>query len=181
MQVVFVGAFDAHRRDLAPAQWATACDVDNAVDLWRVAARAPLGHGRAGAHRVRLAAGAVNLIDDHLLAGADSAPEASRGDRLLTPHEAMPALLLHRLAERARNRLVTEAADAIEFCLIKPIEQASEILFTLAGKADDEGRADGEIGADVAPAGDALQGLLLRGRPFHPAQHGGCRMLKRDV
>src|SRR6516165_9178568 len=189
MQVVFVGAFDAHRRDLAPAQRAAACDVDNAVDLRRVAARAPLGHGRAGAHRIRLAAGAVSLVDDHLLTRADSAPEASRGDRLLMPHEAMPALLLHRVGdrggklvgERACNRLVTEAADAVEFCLIEPIEQAAEILFTLAGKADDEGRADGEIGADVAPAGDALQGLLLRGRPFHPAQHGGCRMLKRDV
>src|SRR5262249_22857411 len=121
MQVVFVGAFDAHRRDLAPAQRATACDVDNAVDLWRVAARAPLGHGRAGAHRVRLAAGAVNLIDDHLLAGADSAPEASRGDRLLMPHEAMPALLLPRVGgrrrkptgERARHRRLTAAAQAV--------------------------------------------------------------------
>src|SRR5262249_49434993 len=79
---------------------AAACDVDNAVDLRRVAARAPLGHSRASAHRVRLAAGAVNLVDDHLLARADSAPETSRGDRLLMPHEAMPALLLHRVGDR---------------------------------------------------------------------------------
>src|SRR5262249_31458909 len=168
---------------------AAARDADNAVDLRRVATGAPLGRGRPGAGRVRLAAGAVNLVDDHLLARADPAPETSRGNRLLMPHEAMPALLFHRVGnsgcklvgERARNRLVTEAADAMELCLIEPIEQESEILFTLAGKADDEGRADGEVWADFAPAGDALQGLLLSGWSFHPAQHGRCGMLKRNI
>src|SRR5262249_18045562 len=155
-------------------------DVDNAVDLRRVAAGAPLGRGRPGAGHARFAAGAVKLVDDHLLARADLALETSRGNRLLMTHEAMPALLLDRLGNggrklvgaRPRDRLVTEAADAIELRVIEPIEQESEILFTLAGKADDEGRADGEVRADLAPAGDALQGLLLSGRPFHPAQHG---------
>src|SRR5258708_38542620 len=100
MQVVFVGAFDAHRRDLAPAQRTAACDVDRAVDLRRVATRASLGHGRAGARRIRSAASAgVNLVDDHLLAGSDPALETSRGNRLLMSHETMPALLFHRSEE----------------------------------------------------------------------------------
>src|SRR5262249_39577016 len=139
MQVVFAGAFDPHRRHLALPQRSATRDVDNAVGLRRVAAGAPLGRGRPAAGRVRLAAGAagaVNLVDDHLLARADPAPETSRGNRLLMPHEAMPTLLFHRVGnggcklvgERARNRLVTEAADAIELCLIEPIEQESEIL-----------------------------------------------------
>jgi hypothetical protein len=38
MQVVLAGAFDPHRRDLALPQRAAARDVDNAVDLRRVAA-----------------------------------------------------------------------------------------------------------------------------------------------
>src|SRR5262249_4539867 len=97
MQVVFAGALDPHRRDLALPQRAAARDVDNAVDLRRVAAGAPLGRGRPGAGRVRLAAGAVNLVDDHLLTRADPAPETSRGNRLLMPHEAMPPLLFHPL------------------------------------------------------------------------------------
>src|SRR5262249_60381176 len=72
-------------------------DGDSAADPRRAAAGAPLGRGRPGAGRVRPAAGAVNLVDDHLLARADPAPETSRGNRLLMPHEAMPTLLFHRV------------------------------------------------------------------------------------
>src|ERR1700719_3894660 len=99
MQVVFVGAFDAHRRDLAPPR-----------------------PRRPPARRIRSAASAgANLVDDHLLTGSDLALETSRGNRLLMSHEAMPALLFHRVGdggrklvgERPRDRLVTEAADAI--------------------------------------------------------------------
>src|SRR5262249_56638604 len=114
MQVVFVGAFDAHGRDLAPAQRAAACDVDRAVDLRRVATRAPLGLGRAGARRIRFAAGAsANLVDDHLLAGAYPALEASRGNRLLVSHEAMPALLFHRLRHGGRKLLGERPRDPV--------------------------------------------------------------------
>src|SRR5262249_437058 len=149
MQVVFAGALDPHRRDLALPQRAAARDGDTAVDPRRVAAGAPLGRGRPGAGPVRLAAGAVNLVDDHLLARADPAPETSRGNRLLMPHEAMPALLFHRVGnggcklvgERARNRLVKEAADAIELCLIQPNEEKAENLLTLAREDPHESRA----------------------------------------
>src|SRR5262249_61647272 len=110
---------------------------DHPAGRRRGPAGAPLGRGRPGAGRAGFAVGAVTFVDDHLLARADLAPETSRGNRLLMPHEAMPALLLHRLGngdrklvgERARDRLVTEAADAIELCLIEPIEQELEILF----------------------------------------------------
>src|SRR5262249_61677126 len=121
VQSVSAVAFAPRRRDLALPQLAAARDVDTAVDLRRVAAGAPLGRGRPGAGRVRLAAGAVNFVDDHLLARADPAPETSRGNRLLMPHEAMPALLFHRvgnggcklLGGPAPHPLVTGAPRAL--------------------------------------------------------------------
>ena len=70
---------------------------------------------------------------------------------LLPLHEALPAALLdlvgHGLEAEivgagARDRLVFEGADAIELGLVEPVEQHAEILLGLAGKADDEGRAD---------------------------------------
>ena len=110
-------------------------------------------------------------------------------NRLLVRHEAMPALLLHLgrdgcreiVGDARRDRLVAEAADAIELRLVEPVEQQLEILVGLAGKADDEGRADGEIGTDLAPALDALQRLLLRRRPLHALEHVGAGVLERDV
>ncbi len=101
----------------------------------------------------------------------------------------MPALLFHRLGHggrklvrtRARNRLVAEAADAIELGLLEPIQQEAEVRFALAGKADDEGRADGQIRAYLTPAGDAPQYLLLRRRPAHAAQHRGRGVLEWDI
>jgi hypothetical protein len=73
------------------------------------------------------------------------------------------------------------AADPIELGLAQPVEQELEVRIGLAREADDEGRADGEIGADAAPAPDARQGLLLGGRPLHAPEHIGARMLERHV
>ena len=66
VQVVFVGALDLHRGDLADAQRPAARHIDRAVDLRRVALAAALGDGRA------------DLVDDDLLARADLALEALR-------------------------------------------------------------------------------------------------------
>ena len=111
-------------------------------------------------------------------------------DRLLVRHEAMPALFLdvvgHDAARqvvggRAAHRLVSEAADAIERGFVEPIEQDLEIGLGLAGKADDEGRAERQIGADLAPARDALERLFLRGRTLHALEHVGRGVLERNV
>ena len=56
---------------------------------------------------------------------------------------------------RAVDRLVAEAADAIERGFVEPVEQHLEVLLGLAREADDEGRAQRQIGADLAPARDA--------------------------
>ncbi len=77
--------------------------------------------------------------------------------------------------------LVLEAADAVELGFAHPVEQELEVFLGLARKADDERRAHGEIGADLAPLGDAVRGLLLMRGAAHGLQHCGRRMLERDV
>src|SRR5262245_54995408 len=94
VQVVFVRALDLDGGDLAQPQRAAAGHMDRAVDLGRVAARAALGRHRPDGARL---SAARNLVDDHLLPAADLALEASPRDRLLMPHEAVPALLFRRV------------------------------------------------------------------------------------
>src|SRR5580704_9838441 len=88
VQIIVVGALDLDRGDLADPQRTAARNIDGAVDLRRVAFAPALGHGRP------------DRIDDDLLAGADLALEPARRDRLLMPHQAMPALLLHLVGHR---------------------------------------------------------------------------------
>ena len=80
----------------------------------------------------------------------------SRADLLLRGHEAVPALFLDLFRHGAGQGVglgaldgfVLEAADAIDAGFLQPVEQQLEVVFGLAGEADDEGRADGEVGAD---------------------------------
>src|SRR5690606_6808089 len=132
--------------------------------------------------RSPLARGAVRVVDDDGQALARLLPEHGGRDLLLALHEAVPAGLLDlvgydRQAEIVRagalDRLVLEAAGAIDPRLLEPVEQHLEILVRLARKADDEGRAQGEIGAFLPPAADALQRLFLVRRSAHVLQH--CR------
>src|ERR1051326_9362871 len=105
--------------------------MDRAVDLRRIAARAALGSVGA------------DMVDDRCLTRADLALEALRRDRLLARHEAMPAFFLlgvgHRrreiVGDRALDRLVAEAADAIEGGLVEALEQQIEIPIGLDRKS----------------------------------------------
>src|SRR5580704_9154091 len=163
MQVVSVGALDLDGSDFADTQRAAACDMNRTVDLRRVTLAAALGQARF----------AIDCIDDHALAVADLALEPLFGNVLLARHETMPALLFHLgrhqrgeiIGERAVDRLIAEAADTIELGLGQPVEELSKVVLGLAGKPDDEGRADGQIRADVSPSPDALERLFLRGGP----------------
>ena len=129
---------DLHRRDLAHAERTAACYVHRTVDLGRVALAAALGNSRA------------DFIDDDLLARTNLGLQPLRRNRLLALHEAMPALLFHLVRHSgceivrhsARDRLVFEAADAIELRLTEPVEQQLEIRIGLARKANNECGAD---------------------------------------
>ena len=101
----------------------------------------------------------------------------------------MPALLFdflrHRVRQRVRGRvahgLVAEATDAVELGLLEPVEQRLKVLLGLAGEADDERRADGELGDRGAPLADPLQRLRLGGGPLHRFQDLRARVLERHV
>src|SRR5690349_2421560 len=97
----------------------------------------------------------------------------------------VPTLRLSRRLEivccRARDRLIAEASDAIEFGLVEPVEQHLEIGIGLARETYDECRANGELRTNLAPAPDAFERLLLGRRPPHPLQHVRTCMLKRHV
>src|SRR5581483_10013067 len=110
-------------------------------------------------------------------------------DRLLKLHQPVVALLLdllrHVTVETVRGGaldiFVFEATDAIQLRLAEPVEEALEVLLRLAGEADDESRANGEIGADLAPFRDAFQGpLLVAGAP-HGLEDAGRGVLEGDV
>ena len=106
------------------------------------------------------------LVDDHLLPGADLACQASCRDCRGLHGSDAAALLLYLVdgggevvGGGARDRLIAEAADAIELRLGEPIEQELEIRLGLAREADDE--VERMVRSDsIAPARDALQRVL---------------------
>ena len=81
----------------------------------------------------------------------------------------------------AFDRRILECADAIELRLVQPGQQFFELGFGLAGEADDEGAANGEIRAGRAPGADALQRLLHLAGAAHALQHRGAAVLEGDV
>src|ERR1700722_6365883 len=177
VQIVGIGAFDLRRDDLADAQRTTAGDIERAIDLRRVGLRTALRYGRP------------DLIDDDLLPRAYLALQPARGNLLLPRHQRVPALLLdilgHRITERirrrSRDRLILEAADPIDLGLHEPVEQIGEIGIGLAGKTDDERRAQGQVGALLAPSLDSSQRLVLRGRAFHGLEDFRAGVLKGNI
>ncbi len=153
-------------------------DEDLAVDLRRIS--------RGAADRLHL----VGLVDQDIQGLADLALHALLADDALGFHEAVPAVMLLILIDLfeaeiigfgAVHGLVFEAAHAVEFRFLQPIQHVIEIGLGLAGEADDEGRADGEVGADFAPLLDPLQHLVLIARTLHRLQDLRARMLEGDV
>jgi hypothetical protein len=90
-------------------------------------------------------------------------------------------MVLERIGRGAIDIFIFEAAHAGELRLAEPIKQELEVFVGLAGEADDESRADGEVWTDVTPERDALQGLLLVRWPPHGSEHVGARMLEGNV
>ena len=108
---------------------------------------------------------------------------------MLPCHQRIPALLLdvlgHGTTERirrgARDRLIFEATDAINFGFLEPIEQIRKVGIGLAGKADDEGGAQGELRAFLTPSLDASQRLVLRRRALHCLEDFRARVLEGNI
>ena len=149
----------------------------------------PVDIGRIGLGAARSAAFIVRLVDDDVEGLADLGFQLGGGNFLLVRHEALPALLLHLFRHRAWqlvcgrafNGLVLEAADAVELGFGEPVEQVLHVVFRLAGEADDEGGAQRDVRADVAPALDPVEHLVGVGRAAHVLQHGGRGVLEGNV
>ncbi len=85
------------------------------------------------------------------------------------------------IRRRAVDRRVFEAADAIELRFFKERKQFLEFRFGFAGKADDEGAAHGDLGANLSPAFQSLQDLFGAGGALHQLQDPRTGMLERHV
>src|SRR5262249_37533971 len=102
-----------------------------AVDLGRVAFAPPYAAARPG------------LIDDHGKMLADFSFQLASANFLAVFHKAPVADLLNFgcnkgkpeiIGRSALDRLIFEGANAVDFCLIEPIEKQPKILLGLAGK-----------------------------------------------
>ncbi len=120
---------------------------------------------------------------------ADLAGELADGDLLLQLHKALEALFLYLFGHGIRqfvglgalDRAVFEAADPIQLRLVDKVEQHLEVLLGLAREADDKGGAQGDLGADLAPLLDPLQGALDGAGTLHQFQDARAGMLQRDI
>ena len=153
---------------------------DFAVDLGRVGLRAA---GGAASRRPTssMITSSVRPILACELGGAD------RGGLFHDPGVALFLDLFgHRVGQRvgggALDRLEAERADAVELGFVEPVEQILEILLGLAGEADDEARADRDVGRDLAPALAAARAPWPRWPGgFIARSTAGAGVLERDV
>jgi len=59
-------------------------------------------------------------------------------------------------------------------------DAAIQMIDGLAWKPEERG-ANGQLGANLAPARDALQSFFPNGGALHALEHGLSRILKRDA
>src|SRR5271170_5404840 len=153
-------------------------DMHRPIDLRSIALRAAFCGLRAAD------------VDDRLNAFSDLRRQAPGADRLLALHEPAPADLLYLLGDlrqakligsRSRYRLIFEGADPVELGLVEPVEKEGEILFGLAGEADDESRAYRHFRAERAPRPDPLKRLFLVAGAAHRLEHTRGGVLKGRV
>ncbi len=130
-----------------------------------------------------------DLVDQHGHLAVDLGLEALGGDVFLEVHQARTALLAHLVRHRARqlvgrrtlDRRIGEGADAVELGLFEEVQQQLEVFLGLAREAGDEGRADGELGADAAPLAHALEHVLGVGRALHGLEDARAGVLEGHV
>ena len=144
MQIVLVRVGNFHFHQVSRFRFFRAIDVNETVDFWGVRA--------ASGNRVRL----MYFVHQYSHAFANFFRELGGADSFLHSHETRTPFLLHlfrdlirqRVGRRATHRRVGEAADAVELRLLQKFQQLLELRFGLAGKTDDEGAADRDIGTD---------------------------------
>ena len=120
-----------------------------------------------------------NVVDEDLDGATNLLGQLVGGNVLRHFHQPLESVATHLvgndavelIGRRAGDGFVLEAAGPVDFGLLDPVEEEFEILLGLAGEADDEVGANGQIGADVAPGLDTVERLHLIGRTAHRLQH----------
>ncbi len=175
--LVAVGDFNIHQIAHLQAELATVLDVHQPIDFRRIGTRA--------GHR--------DVVFDHihqaLLHAADLGFQTQRRDLRLLGHEARQALLFHffghlirqRVGAGAIDRRIRKRTDAVQLRLIQEVQQGFEFGIGLAGEADDEGRAHGDLRAHRLPALHALQGFFHRAGALHQLENARAGVLERNV
>ena len=82
----------------------------------------------------------------------------------------------------ALDRRIGEAADAVELRFLAGTASSSSNSASVSpGKPTMKVRADGDVGADLAPGADALERLLGVRRALHQLEDARARVLERHV
>jgi len=114
---------------------------------------------------------------------------AGQADRLLHAHQQVAAGVFHifvHLAGQVGGRgasliAVGEAAHAVKTHLLDEAQQRLEFPLCLAGVADDERGANGQVGQGRAHPGDGGAHPVHIRRAAHPAQGAAVGVLQGDV
>ena len=111
------------------------------------------------------------------------------GNRLRFFHKPVPALLLDLIRDMigqiigagTGDILILKTSNPVELRLIHPVEQRLELCFSLAGVADNEGRAQGDLWAIFAPSGNLIQRFGCRSGAGHAFEHIWMSVLKGNI
>ena len=161
-----------------------ALDEDETVNLRGVAV------GASDEYRLAVGAGGSfdGLDEDGDLAADESIVDLS-GNIRLQSHESFETFDFDGLGHLVRHGSgwsavlgrVKEGAGAVEAGGGDEVEQLLELVVGLAGEADDEGGADGDVRHGGAEAGEGVEDHRDVVGALHTSEDGGAAVLKGDV
>src|SRR5881409_613655 len=171
---------DAHAREAPRREGGAVAEIDDAVDLGRLAGGAAFPRERG------ILARPVHEDVEHRADALGVAVERDRIVQVLHDGGALGGHLRVDLVGKVRRRRpafgrVREHAKAVEARLVEEAEQVVEGGGRLAGEADEHRRAQRDVGERVADLADDVEHAPRSDRAPHGAQHAVVAVLHRHV
>src|SRR5881409_2469365 len=171
---------DAHAREAPRREGGAVAEIDDAVDLGRLAGGAAFPRERG------ILARPVHEDVEHRADALGVAVERDRIVQVLHDGGALGGHLRVDLVGKVRRRRpafgrVREHAKAVEARLVEEAEQVVEGGGRLAGEADEHRRAQRDVGERVAELADDVEHAPRSDRAPHGAQHAVVAVLHRHV